>query len=100
MNIVGQDSDTDYRDIWVLNFGVGMEDDPDEPDLSPNWYELRVGGTLPEVRYGGHGGVYPLYCFSFWMGFGFNKKEETGKRLGDTLLMRFTNASTVFDAYQ
>ena len=77
-----------------------MADENDGTIPSPNWYELRVGGTLPEVRYGGHGGVYPLYGLSFWLGFGFNKKEETGKRLGDTFRMRFTNASTVFDAYQ
>lgn len=105
MNIVGQDSDTDYNDIWVLDFGITMNDDGDDTDndgtfISPTWHQLRVGGTLPEVRYGGHGGVYPLTGMSFWLGFGFNKKEETGKRLGDTFRITFTNVSTPFDPYE
>ena len=100
MNIVGQDSDTDYNDIWVLDFGITMEDDGDGIIPSPTWYKLRVGGTVPEVRYGGHGGVYPLTGMSFWLGFGFNKKEETGKRLGDTFRITFTNVSTTLDDYE
>ena len=63
------------------------------------WYKLRVGGTLPEVRYGGHGGAYAT-GLSFWLGFGFNKKEETGKRLGDTFRITFSNTSSPLDAYQ
>lgn len=91
---LGQDSVNDYNDIWVLDFGV------DTNASLPSWSKLRVGGTLPEVRYGGHGGVYPFSGLSFWLGFGFNKKEETGKRLGDSFRITFTNTSTVFDAYE
>ena len=64
------------------------------------WNQLRVGGILPEVRYGGHGGVYPLTGLSFWLGFGFNKKEVTGKRLGDSFRITFSNTSTLSQAYQ
>ena len=104
MNNAGQDSNTDYNDVWVLNFGVNeqtAEDDtPQIMDQMPTWNRLRVGGTIPEVRYGGHGGVYPLTGLSFWLGFGFNKKDETGKRLGDSFRITFTNTSTLSEAYQ
>ena len=95
MNIVGQDSDNDYNDIYVLDFGQN-DDDTGNTMVPPSWTRLEVGGTLPEVRYGGHGGVYPT-GWSFWLGFGFNKKEQTGKRLGDTFRITFTNNSTTAD---
>lgn len=100
MNIVGQDSDTDYNQIYVLDFGqIGDDNGTANMLVLPSWTQLRVGGTLPEVRYGGHGGAYPT-GLSFWLGFGFNKKQQTGKRLGDTFRITFTNTSTLFDAYQ
>ena len=70
----------------------------DMPQM-PKWTMLNVTGTVPEVRYGGHGGAYPMTGLSFWLGFGFNKKEETGKRLGDTFRITFTNTSTLHNEY-
>ena len=107
MNIVGQDSDTDYNDVWVLDFclndGTAGGTDNGNPSAAavcmPEWTKLEISGTVPEVRYGGHGGVYPSGT-SFWLGFGFNKKEETGKRLGNTFRIRFTNSSTTSETHQ
>ena len=94
MNIIGQDSNNGNNDIWALMFNL----EGGENQL-PTWEDLKVGGTLPEMRYGGHGGVYPMTGLSFWLGFGF-KKGETGKRLGDTFRMTFTNTSTISEIYQ
>ena len=99
MNIAGQDPNTDYSDIYVLDFTLLGDDDVTNNMQRTPWYELRVGGTLPEVRYGGHGGAYST-GLSFWLGFGFNKKEVTGKRLGDTFRITFSNTSSPFDTYQ
>jgi len=105
LNILGQDSSTEYDDIWILDFGVNLQTVDNDGLVTnrmtmPKWYKLTVVGTLPERRYGGRGGVYPMTGLSFWLGLGFNKKEDSGKRLGDSFRITFTNTSTRDDTYQ
>jgi len=102
---MGQDRNTDYNDVWVMDFGINNIEEQEDggtmtaPNIIPQWRQLRVAGTPPEVRYGGHGGIYPNTGFSFYVGFGFNKIDETGKRLGDMFRIAFNENSTINDTF-
>jgi len=101
---MGENSTTDFNDVWVMDFGVGVAgESPEEmtvTNIMPEWRQLRVAGTPPEVRYGGHGGIYPNTGFSFYVGFGFSKKDETGKRFGDMYRIAFNENSTLNDTFE
>ena len=99
---MGTNSDgEDFNDVWVMDFGVGIAGESNEETslttIMPEWHKLNVVGTSPEVRYGGHGGIYPNTGYSFYVGFGFNNKDETGKRLGDMFKIAFDENSTLDD---
>jgi len=99
---MGENPNTDFNDVWVMDFGVGIAGDEEMAiaNIMPEWRQLTLAGTPPEVRYGGHGGIYPNTGYSFYVGFGFNKKDETGKRLGDMFRIAFNENSTINDTFR